>query len=113
MTAGLELVLADVVVVDEDGLLAIELLRHHKQFLLLAFVLLGRRGTSEEGYQLAPAMLAAGILALQLVQVFLAQQDGLGTQRLQEFVAILYLMELGQTFGSIGDVLQGVLVQEL
>ena len=42
-----------------------------------------------------------------------AQQDGLGTQRLQEFVAILYLMELGQTFGSTGDVLQGVLVQEL
>ena len=77
VTAVLEFVLANILLADVYGLLAIEFLRHDKQTLLSFRVLFLLLPTSQEWYQLSPATLAAGvILAIQLVQVFLAQQNG-------------------------------------
>ena len=62
VTAVLKLVLLDVVVGNIDRLLAVELLRNHKQLCLVfsSFLLLA---SVEEGNEFAPATLVGSILA--------------------------------------------------
>ena len=114
MTAVFELILVDVLVADVDGLLAVEVLSHHKELLALVLgFLLVVLTASEERHQLAPSALVSLVLALQLVNVFLAQQDGLLSQCLEEVFAVAHLVELSQLVGSVQRVLYAVLLQEL
>ena len=114
VAAVLEFILVDVLVADEDGFLAIEIVGHHKESLLLRAFCLLLLTLSEEGHQLAPAFLGAtAVLARQLVDILLAQQDGLVAYRLQEILAVARLVELHQDVDSIGGVLNVIFLQEL
>ena len=113
VTAMLKLILVDVLVADIDGLLAIEILGDNKQFLTLLSGFLFFLATTQEGNQLAPSTLVGFVLALQFVNVFFAQQDGLLGQCLEEVFAIAHLVELSKLVSSIQRVFNAVLLKEL
>lgn len=112
MAAVAELVLTDVVVVDEDGFLAVEFLRNHKE--LLCGILFLRFVLSQERNQPSPSFLPLIIiLALQFIKVFLSKQDGLLTQRLEEILPVLLLVEYGQLVCDGSSILNIILFKEL
>ena len=73
MTAAHELILVDVLLIDEDRLLAVELLRYDKEVLLLRFLLFL---LTHKGHIFAPAdaVVAHLILTVQFVDILLAQE---------------------------------------
>ena len=74
-----ETILTDVGVVDVDGFLAIELLGNDEVVGLLVGLL--RLALAQERHQSAPSRnTVGGVLAMQFVDVFLAQQNGLVAQ---------------------------------
>ena len=109
MAAVLELILSDSFLADVDGLLAVELLRHNEQLLLFAALFLGF-GTSQERHQLAPALVTC--FSAQLVQVFLTQQNGLFTHRLEKLLAAGRLVETDQMVDDLHRIFYLVLLKE-
>ena len=87
VAAMLELVLPNGFFGNENGLFAVELLWNHKQLLLLFSAFLFLLVTIQERHELTPAFLV-GILTLQFVKVFLAQENSFVAQCLIELVAI-------------------------
>ena len=80
MTTAHELILVDVLLTNEDGLLAVELLWYDKEVLLLHILFFLLFAAADEGHVLTPALtvLIGLVLAVQLVDVLLAQQYDLG-----------------------------------
>ena len=76
VTTVFEFVLRNIVVSNEDGLLTVELLGYHKELRLFGGTFLLFLVATQEWHQPAPAFLAS-LLALQLVEVLLTEQDGL------------------------------------
>ena len=111
VTAVLELKLIDVVVSDIDRLLAIEILWNNKVLWLFLISLL-LFAAVEEGHILTPSALVGMVLAQQFVDILVAQQDGLLSKRLEELLAVATVVKLSELVGSIGDVVDVVLLQE-
>ena len=61
VTAARELILTDIILCDEDGFLAVELLRYHKEFLLWLFLLFL---IADKGHVLQPTALLLVFLVL-------------------------------------------------
>ena len=109
-TAG-EDIGVDILLCDVDRLFAVELVGDHHEVVALALLLfLLRVAAADEGYELAPARLATAVLAVELVDIFLAQHDGLLTQCLEEVLALVYLVELRQLVDDGLRVLEPVLL---
>ena len=100
VAAGREDKLIDVFFGQDERLLLVEILAHHKEFqwfydaarFLLLLVL------AQEWDVVTPArrlLLFLG-LALQLIEVFLSKQDAVLAQRLEEVVSLLYVVEFAE-----------------
>ena len=113
MTTVHELILSDVVVSDEDGLLAVELFRYDEQaHLLLLVVLVFVR--LDERHILAPslAFLRLGFLAFEHVEVAITEQYGPFAQCLQKTLAFRNVVYGGQLVGGGVGVLYVVLFEK-
>ena len=112
-TAG-EDIGVDILLCDVYRLLAVELVGDHHEVVVLALLLfLLRVAAADEGYELAPARLTTAVLAVELVDIFLAQHDGLLAQCLEEVLALVYLVELRQLVDDGLRVLEPVLLEEV
>ena len=93
VTAAHELILLDVVLRNEDRLLAVELLGYDEEILFRGtfFLLL----LAYEGHVLAPAQIFLFfVLARELIEIFLAQQHHLLAQCQQELATLRIAVEL-------------------
>ena len=110
MAACGELILQDGLLADIERFLAVELLGYDEQlgFRVLLFLLLGL----DEGHVAAPATraaLALLVFAVQLVQVFVAQQNVVSTESQEEVVAVFVVV----VFCQLVDGVQGIFLAVL
>ena len=112
VTAAHELVLLEVLLADVNRLFAIELVGHHKQLLLVRLLLFLL--AANEWHELTPTRTAVFflVLAVQLVDILLAQQYYLLAQSLEELGALAVLVVIGQFIGECCCGFEVVLLQE-
>ena len=109
---------SDIAVVDEERLLAVEVLGHDEGFAglfsLVGIFLLFLLGV-EEGYESAPScLLRSFLLALEeFVDVFVAEDDVLVAQCLEEFLRLLDVVELTQAVDGRSGEFQAMILQKL
>ena len=113
MTTVHELILCDVVVGDEDWFLAVEFVGNDEQFRCVICLFLLMFPRLEEGHKLSPTgAIGVFFLAVQLVDVLLAEYDALVAYGLEEVLSLCHIMECRQPVGSRCSVFHVVVFEE-